>query len=57
MEVVTKMTDYQKTDFGFVLPKTTNVSYGDQFSMVIKLKKVEFNKEIDPTIFDLGNLK
>jgi hypothetical protein len=57
MEVVTKMSDYQKTDFGYVLPKTTTVSYGDQFSMVIKLKKVEFNKVIDPTIFDLGNLK
>jgi hypothetical protein len=57
MEVITKLSDYEKTDYGFVLPKTTNINFGDQFSLVIKLKKVEFNVPVDPTIFDLGNLK
>ena len=57
MEVITKLSDFQKTDFGYVLPKTTTVSYGDQFSLVIKLKKAEFNIPVDASIFDLGNLK
>jgi hypothetical protein len=55
MDVITKMSDYQKTDFGFVLPQKTIVSYGEQFSVVINLKKAEINKPIDPTIFELGN--
>jgi len=57
MDVVTKYSDYQKTDFGYVIPRTTAVSYGDQFSMTMKVKKVEINKPVDPTIFDLGNTK
>jgi len=57
MEVITKLSDFQKTEFGYVLPKTTTVSYGDQFSLVIKLKKAEFNLPVDTSIFDLGNLK
>jgi hypothetical protein len=55
MDVITKMSDYQKTDFGFVLPKTTTISFGEQFSLVIRLKKAEINKPVDPTIFDMGN--
>jgi len=57
MDVISKFNDYQKTDFGFVLPKTTTVNYGEQFSLGIKLKKAEFNKPVDQTIFDFGNLK
>jgi hypothetical protein len=57
VDITTKLSDYQKTDYGIVLANTTSVSYGEQFSMVIKLKKVEFNKPVDPTIFDIGNLK
>jgi len=57
MDVISKLSDYEKTSFGYVLPKTTSVSYGDQFSMVMKLKKVEINKPVDATVFDLGNVK
>jgi hypothetical protein len=56
MEVTSKLSDYEKTDFGYVLPKTNSVSYGEQFSLVIKLKKVAFNQPVDPKIFELGNM-
>jgi hypothetical protein len=57
MEVVNKLGDYKMTDYGIVLPNTTTVSYGDQFSLVTKLKKAEFNIPVDTTIFNIGNLK
>lgn len=57
MEVVSKFSNYEKTDFGYVIPKTTSISYGDQFSMTLKVKKIEINKQIDPSVFDLGNTK
>lgn len=56
-EIITKYSDYQKTDFGYVLPKVTTTSFGEQFSMVYKLKKAEFNIPVDPLMFDLGNTK
>lgn len=56
-EVVSKFSNYEKTDVGYVIPKTTTVSYGDQFSLTMKVKKVEINKQIDPSVFDLGNMK
>jgi hypothetical protein len=57
MEVVNKLSDYKMSDYGLVIPNTTTTSFGDQFSLITKLKKAEFNKPVDPTIFDLGNLK
>ena len=57
MDVTSVNSDFEKSSFGIVVPKTTTVSYGDQFSLVMKLKKVEFNKPIDTIIFDLGNIK
>lgn len=55
MEIITSMKDYQKTDFGYVLPYTYDINYGGQFSLTMKLKKVEFNQPVDPAIFELGN--
>jgi hypothetical protein len=57
MDVVNKLGDYKMTDYGFVLPNTITTSFGDQFSLITKLKKAEFNIPVDPTIFDKGNLK
>lgn len=56
MEIVTTLSDYKKTDFGYVVPYTYNINYGDQFGLVMQLKKIEFNKPVDPSIFELGNM-
>ena len=51
VEVVTTATDHKKTDFGIVLPHSRTIDLGG-FVMTAKVNKVEFNKEIDPKIFD-----
>jgi outer membrane lipoprotein-sorting protein len=55
MEIISTMHDYKKTDFGYVLPYSYEINYGGQFSLTMKLKKVEFNQPVDPKIFELGN--
>ena len=50
--VTTTYSNYQKTDYGIVLPYSANVDMG-QFALTINTKKVEVNKEIDPKIFEL----
>jgi hypothetical protein len=50
--VTTTYSNYQKTDYGIVLPYSANVDMG-QFALTINTKKVEVNKEIDPRIFEL----
>ena len=51
--VKTSLSDYRKTDFGYVMPFAMDISFGDQFSLIIALKKVEFNKPVDPSIFEM----
>ena len=51
VEVVVTLSDHKKTDFGIVLPFSRNIDLGG-FSMSAKVNKVEFNKEIDPKIFE-----
>lgn len=43
--------DQQKTDFGYVMPFTTEVTTPQGYVITIKHKKVEFNKDIDPSLF------
>ncbi len=52
VEVVTTATDHKKTDFGIVLPHSRTIDLGG-FVMTAKVNKVEFNKAIDPKIFEL----
>lgn len=55
MTIETNLSDYKKTDQGMVIPYTTEINYGGQFSILLKIQKVEFNKTIDPAIFEKGN--
>lgn len=56
MTITNTLSDYRKIDGGYVLPFKTEVDYGGQFSLVLNIKKVEFNKPVDPVIFEKGNL-
>ena len=52
-EITLAFSDYKKTDFGVTLPFSTEIDFGGQFSMVSKLNKVEFNKPVDVSIFEM----
>jgi len=45
--------DFRKTDIGYVMPFAMDMAFGDQFSLNVVVKKVEFNTVIDPTIFEM----
>jgi hypothetical protein len=51
VEVTVNLSDYKKTDFGYVIPYTIQTNFGEQFSFTATVKKVEINKTIDPAIF------
>jgi hypothetical protein len=44
--------NYKKTDFGIYLPYTTDLQFGE-FALKNTVKKVEINKEVDPSIFEM----
>jgi hypothetical protein len=51
VEVTVNLSDYKKTDYGYVMPFTMQTNFGEQFSLTATIKKVEINKTIDPAIF------
>lgn len=53
VDVTTTYTDYKKTDVGYMMPYQMDVDFGGQFQLSISVKKVELNKTIDPSIFDM----
>ncbi len=53
VSMITTFSDYQKTPEGISIPYTTNVDFGGNFSMSTTVKKVEVNKTIDPSIFEM----
>jgi outer membrane lipoprotein-sorting protein len=53
MDVTATYSDYKKTDYGWVVPQNFEINMGGQFSMTLKLKNVEVNKDVDPKIFDM----
>jgi hypothetical protein len=51
--VTISLSNYQKTDFGISLPYSTNIDMG-QFALKNTITKVEVNKAVDPSIFEMG---
>jgi hypothetical protein len=52
VDAIATFADYKKTETGYVLPFTTNRST-QGFDVTITHTKVEFNKDIDPKIFEM----
>ncbi len=53
VDITTTYSDYQKTDVGYMIPRTIGVDFGGQFQITIAVKKVELNKTVDPAIFEM----
>ena len=51
--ITISFSDYQKTDFGYVVPHKIETDMGGNFSFSATINKVEINKEIDPKIFEM----
>jgi hypothetical protein len=51
-DVTTTLSDYKKTDFGFVAANKVDIDLG-QFQLSFKAKTITINKDIDPKIFDM----
>lgn len=53
MDITITSSDFKKTDYGWVVPQSIGMNMGGQFSMNMKLKNIEINKEVDSKIFDM----
>jgi len=53
METTLVYSDYKKTDYGYVTANTTELTLPQGFTLTIKNRKVEVNKEIDPKVFEM----
>ena len=53
MDVISTFSDFKKGDLEIVFPYTTVLSYGGQFEITNKVNKIEINKTIDPSVFEM----
>jgi outer membrane lipoprotein-sorting protein len=53
LELTVSFSNFKKTDLGVVIPYTTEINYGGQFVITNNIKKIEFNKTIDPSVFEM----
>lgn len=51
--VIVKNSNFQKTDEGYVFPRTLETDFGEQFSLAATVNKIEVNPAIDPSTFDM----
>jgi hypothetical protein len=52
-ELTVSFSNQKPTDFGNVMPYTTEIAYGSMFSMTSTVKKVVINGSVDPKVFDM----
>jgi outer membrane lipoprotein-sorting protein len=53
METIIAFSNYKKTDYGFVMPTTTEISLSQGLVMNITSKKTEINKDVDMKLFEM----
>jgi len=53
MQVTRTFSNFQKTDFGYIIPFTIDINYGGGFNLTSNVRKVLFNPDIDPKIFEM----
>ena len=51
-DVTTTLSDYKKTDFGYITPNKVDIDFG-QFQLSYTAKSITVNKDIDPRVFDM----
>lgn len=52
IEITLNYADFKKTDYGWVIPQTTEINMG-QFAITSRLKNVEVNTPVDPALFEM----
>jgi hypothetical protein len=55
LDLTVTSSDYQPTDYGWVAPRTIEFDFGGQFSMTIKVQKIDVNQPVDASIFEMKN--
>jgi len=53
VEVKSSYSDFQKTDYGLVVPRAIDIDFGGQFSLSTKIQKVDVNQPVDVSIFEM----
>src|SRR6476646_893260 len=53
VEVKSTYSDFQKTDYGLVVPHSIDIDFGGQFTVTSKLQKVDVNQPVDAYIFEM----
>jgi hypothetical protein len=53
VEVKSTYSDFQKTDYGLVVPRSIDIDFGGQFSLSTKIQKVDVNQPVDASIFEM----
>ena len=53
VDIITKFSDFRKTDLGYMIPYAIDLDIGGQFTLTIAVQKVELNKTIDPAVFEM----
>jgi len=53
VDITTTLSDYRKTDTGFLVPYALDMDIGGQFQFTVAVKKVQVNPTVDPAIFDM----